>query len=189
MLTFSWGLLFQGYHVDLPAKNGPKSFKVCSACARAMRGRHKLECISGKVKFACAMGKGKYPCQLIPHFWWYFSTWKAFTWLHSDNWRVFFRLSAKEYGIKQIGSFQCLNGKVKLTTNDAKHTLEEWQKQLEKLKQELSVRTIAKKISEAEPPPTVKVFAYKNGAGRMKAGELIIGASVPSVSIMLSLFM
>ena len=91
-------------------------------------------------------------------------------------------ISAKDLGIKQIGSFQCLNGKVDLRTTEAAHTLKAWEAQLEKLKEELSVRTIASRISAARVPFTVKVLAYKNGEGRMKPGELIIGSSVAGVS-------
>jgi len=92
-------------------------------------------------------------------------------------------ISAKELGIKQVGSFQCLNGKVDLSTYEAEHTLEEWQSQLEKWREELSVRVIAREISAAKVPYTVKVLAYRNGDGRLKPGEMIVGSSVPGVSI------
>ena len=86
--------------------------------------------------------------------------------------------------MKQIGSFQCLNGKVDLSTYEAEHTLSEWTDQLEKLREELSVRTIAKEISAARTPYTVKVMAFKNGEGRLKPGEIIVGSSVPGVSLL-----
>lgn len=82
-----------------------------------------------------------------------------------------------------MGSFQCLNGKVDLSTYEAEHTLTEWEDQLARLREELSVRAIAREISAARVPYTVKVLAYKNGGGRMKPGELIVGSSVPGVSI------
>lgn len=88
---------------------------------------------------------------------------------------------AKQLGIKQIGSFQCLNGKVDLSTFEAEHTLNEWEAQLEKLREELSVRTIAKEICAARTPYTVKVMAFKNGEGRLKPGEIIVGSSVAGV--------
>ena len=96
---------------------------------------------------------------------------------------VFSALTAKELGIKQLGSFQCLTGKVDLSTHEAEHTLQEWKEQLAKLREELSVRQIAKEISAARVPYTVKVLAYHNGDGRMKPGELIVGSSVPGVSV------
>lgn len=89
--------------------------------------------------------------------------------------------NAKDHGIKQVGSFQCLNGKVDLSTHEAEHTLEEWQGQLSRLRDECSVRAIAKEISAAKAPYTVKVLAYKNGAGRIKPGEVIIGSSIPGI--------
>lgn len=49
-------------------------------------------------------------------------------------------VTAKEHGIKQVGSFQCLNGKVNLSTHEAENTLREWEEQLESLKEQLSVR-------------------------------------------------
>ena len=94
-----------------------------------------------------------------------------------------FLFLAKEQEVRQFGSFQCLNGKVDLSTYEAEHTLEEWDGQLHKLRDELSVRTIAREISAARVPYTVKVLAYKNGDGRMKPGELIVGSSVPGVSV------
>ena len=91
-------------------------------------------------------------------------------------------LTAKELGIKQIGSFKCLNGKVDLSTHEAQHTLDEWISHLNTLRDELSVRTIAKEISASRRPYTVKVLAYRNGQGRAKPGEVIVGSSVPGVS-------
>jgi hypothetical protein len=92
---------------------------------------------------------------------------------------------AKQLGIRQIGSLQCLNGKIDLSTFEAEHTLEEWEGQLEKLREELSVRTIAREISAARTPFTVKVMAFKNGEGRLKPGEIIVGSSVAGVRILL----
>ena len=43
-------------------------------------------------------------------------------------------------------------------------------------------RAIAKEISVAKVPYTVKVLAYKNGEGRIKPGEVIVGSSIPGVS-------
>ncbi|CAH1787762.1 unnamed protein product [Owenia fusiformis] len=132
-----------GYIVQMADQNNKvHELIVCSACARAMRGRHKLEMLPHSVDFACAMG------------------------------------TAKDKGFKQIGSFQCLNGKVDLSTFEAEHTLEEWELQLENLRQETSVRAIAQEISAARGPKTVKVYAYKNGEGRLKEGELLFGSSI-----------
>ena len=91
-------------------------------------------------------------------------------------------VTAKQLGVKQIGSFQGLNGKVDLSTYEAEYTLEKWEAKLETLREELSVRTIAKEISAARTPYTVKVMAFKNGEGRLKPGEIVVGSSVPGVS-------
>ena len=95
---------------------------------------------------------------------------------------MFFCSTAKEHGVRQVGSLQCLNGKVDLSTHEARHTLNEWQNQLETLKQQLSVRSIAKEISAAKAPYTIKVHAYRNGDGRLRSPELIVSSSVPGVS-------
>ena len=36
-----------------------KTLLVCSSCARAMRGRYKLERVKTTVDFACSMGSGQ----------------------------------------------------------------------------------------------------------------------------------
>ena len=92
------------------------------------------------------------------------------------------RVAAKEHGVRQVGSLQCLSGKVDLSTHEAQHTLVEWQDQLDSLKQQLSVRSIAKEISAAKAPYTIKVHAYRNGDGRLRSPELIVSSSVPGVS-------
>jgi hypothetical protein len=57
-----------------------------------------------------------------------------------------------------------------------------WETRLQKLRQEMGVRTIAKNISAAKVPYTVKVLAYRNGEGRTKQPELVVASSVPGVS-------
>ncbi|XP_064634273.1 doublecortin domain-containing protein 1-like isoform X2 [Lineus longissimus] len=88
---------------------------------------------------------------------------------------------AQDLGVKQVGSFQCLNGKVDLSTFEAEHTLEAWEDQLERLRKERSVRNIAREISQARSPLTVKVAAYLNGEGRMAQAELIFASSIPGL--------
>jgi len=90
---------------------------------------------------------------------------------------------AKELGVPQIGSFRCLNGKVDLSTYEAEHTVQTWQSKLQKLRQELGVRSIAKNITGAPAPYTVKVLAYQNGTGRNTAPQLIIGSSIAGVCV------
>ena len=89
--------------------------------------------------------------------------------------------TAKELGVPQIGSFRCLNGKVDLSTHEAEHTVQTWESKLQKLRQELGVRTITKNITSTQAPYTVRVLAYQNGNGRNRAPQLIIGSSVAGV--------
>ncbi len=60
--------------------------------------------------------------------------------------------------------------------------MEEWEAQLDRLKEQLSVRAIAKEISAARTPYTVKILSYRNGEGRLKPGQLVVGSSVLGVS-------
>ena len=53
---------------------------------------------------------------------------------------------------------------------------------LSRLYEENSVRTIAKEISASQTPKSVKIYAYKNGEGREKEGQLVIGSSIIGVS-------
>ena len=68
-----------------------------------------------------------------------------------------------------------------LSTHEAKHTLQEMDAKLAQLRDERSVRVIARNISAARVPYTVKVLVYKNGDGRMKTGSLLVGSSVAGV--------
>ena len=101
--------------------------------------------------------------------------------IFGNSWSHYY-FSAQDLGIKQVGSFQCLNGKVDLSTFEAEHTLEAWEDQLERLRQERSVRAIAREISQTRSPLTVKVAAYLNGTGRTAQPELIFASSIPGVS-------
>ena len=134
-----------------------------------MRGRHKLEKVKDNIDFACAMGSGKNQQKLLlllnqrliifnkltPQFLILLSSGiQLIISILLQNlsctlfqkieifWfvTIYFTVVAKEHGVKQVGSFQCLNGKVDLSTFEAEHTLDEWYNQLITLKDELSVR-------------------------------------------------
>ncbi|CAL1540465.1 unnamed protein product [Lymnaea stagnalis] len=47
-----------GYIVEMPSKRGEgnKQLKVCTSCARAMRGRYKVQRLQSNTSFHCAMG-------------------------------------------------------------------------------------------------------------------------------------
>ena len=85
-------------------------------------------------------------------------------------------------GLKQYGSFSCLNGKVDLSTYEADTTLRHWSHQLSKLRQETSLRLLNQEIYAASPVQTCRVLAMRNGEGRLKPGEIIVGTSVSGVS-------
>ena len=91
--------------------------------------------------------------------------------------------SAKDYGLQQVGSFKCLNGKVDLSEYEAEPTLRAWEQHLSKLREELSVRSVARHITAAAAPYTVRLRAYRNGDGRtQRQAEVIVGSSVVGVS-------
>ncbi|XP_076472192.1 doublecortin domain-containing protein 1-like [Babylonia areolata] len=133
-----------GYRAEISTRNKTKGLKVCVSCARAMRGRYKLQALPPNTPFACAMGE------------------------------------AKKHKLPSIGSFRVLNGKVDLSTHEAEITLQKWEEQLENLRQQTTV-TIYKEINAARTVTTVKVMAYKNGEGRMRAGEIICGSTVEGI--------
>lgn len=85
--------------------------------------------------------------------------------------------------MKPVGSFKCLNGKVDLSSHECQHTLDEWEQKMEQLREETSVRAIAHQISAARTPYTAKLLVYKNGEGRLKPGTVIVGSSIPGVSV------
>ena len=53
---------FQGYVAEIPISAGDKRCKeylVCTSCARAMRGRYKIQKLQTNVEFSCSMGEGR----------------------------------------------------------------------------------------------------------------------------------
>ena len=60
---FMFDLIFvseQGYEVEIQSpKYGMTKQKVCASCARAMRGRYKVQRLPPHTAFHCAMGDGK----------------------------------------------------------------------------------------------------------------------------------
>ena len=61
--------------------------------------------------------------------------------------------------------------------------MQTWESKLQKLRQELGVRTIARNITSTQVPYAVKVLAYQNGNGRNAAPQLIIGSSIAGVCV------
>nr|CAB3263220.1 uncharacterized protein LOC104266468 [Phallusia mammillata] len=87
----------------------------------------------------------------------------------------------RKWGLKQRGSFAFLNGKVDLSTFEADTTLNHWSLQLEKLHQETSLRLLNREIRTSVPTQACRVLARRNGEGRLRQGELVIGTSVSGI--------
>ncbi|CAF2617983.1 unnamed protein product [Rotaria sp. Silwood2] len=84
----------------------------------------------------------------------------------------------KRHDLKFHGPFQCLNHKIDLTQNEAENTLLQRREQLEQLRQEASVRNIAKELAAAKPIQIIYLLAYRNGDGHTKPGQLLVGSSI-----------
>jgi len=88
--------------------------------------------------------------------------------------------------MKPRGTFAFLNGKVDLSTYEADTTLNHWTLQLEKLHQETSMRSLNRELHTTAPTQACRVLAMRNGEGRLRPGELVIGSSVSGVRSVLS---
>nr|XP_026693743.1 uncharacterized protein LOC104266468 isoform X1 [Ciona intestinalis] len=89
--------------------------------------------------------------------------------------------NARKNGLKQRGSFSCLNGKVDLSTYEAETTLKHWVSQLSKLRQETSLRLLNREIQSATTSQACRLLVMRNGEGRLKPGELIVGTTVTGI--------
>lgn len=86
--------------------------------------------------------------------------------------------TAQEQGLRLSGSFKCLNSKVDLSTLEAEATLDLWEHQLQRLRNEGSVRTITRELHMAQSVPAVRIRSFKNGEGSRGQGEILIGSSI-----------
>ena len=50
-----------------------------------------------------------------------------------------------------------------------------------RLRQEASVRNIARELAAAKPIQIVRILAYRNGDGHTKAGQMLVGSSIIGV--------
>ncbi|XP_071809280.1 doublecortin domain-containing protein 1-like [Asterias amurensis] len=85
---------------------------------------------------------------------------------------------APQRGVKMIGCFQCLSGKVDLSTFEASNSLSQYDKELKRLRQMSSARIIAREISAYQHVQTVRILAHRNGDGRTTEGVLMVGSTV-----------
>lgn len=53
------------------------------------------------------------------------------------------------------------------------------------LRSSTSVKTVLNELSAVKTVNIIKLFAYKNGDGRLKPGELLIGTSLNEVVVIL----
>ena len=72
---------------------------------------------------------------------------------------------------------------VDLSTLEAEATLDLWEHQLGRLRNEGSVRTITRELHMAQSVAAVRIKAFKNGEGSRSEGEILIGSSIHSVCI------
>lgn len=70
-----------------------------------------------------------------------------------------------------------------MSTLEAEATLDLWEHQLGRLRNEGSVRTINRELHMAQSVPAVRIKAFKNGEGSRSEGEILIGSSIHSVCI------
>ncbi|XP_029438990.1 doublecortin domain-containing protein 1 isoform X2 [Rhinatrema bivittatum] len=90
---------------------------------------------------------------------------------------VFSCASGKESPLSPVGPFKCLNvKKTDLSTSEAQNTLRYLVEFLSLLLTENSMQTISQEISAARRQPSVKIIAYRNGAG-CRDGQLIIAST------------
>ncbi|XP_067388214.1 doublecortin domain-containing protein 1 [Emydura macquarii macquarii] len=143
-----------------------------SVCTFSVTGREKIDqpgyCFlspSGKQKFmiclACARAiRGKKELKKLP------------------AGSMFFCASGSEEASRfSLGPFKCVNVmKTDLSTLEAENTLSYLEKVLASLRTETSIQTISEKISAAMNQKTVKIIAYRNGAGYQN-GQLIIAST------------
>ena len=89
---------------------------------------------------------------------------------------------AKKNKLKLKGAFQCLESKVDLSSREADTTLALWEAQLQRLRDESSMRMIASAITMTQNNPAVRLIVRKNGEGCSNTGVLLIGNMLSQVS-------
>ena len=72
--------------------------------------------------------------------------------------------------------------KVDLTSGEAEATVGMWEEQLSRLRKVSTLRSLNKQIQAAQSVPAVRIRAYRNGEGSHGEPVLVIGATIDSVS-------
>lgn len=87
---------------------------------------------------------------------------------------------ARKHKLKMVGAFQCLNGKVDLSSLECESTLAVWEMQLHRLRHESSIRVIASEMTLTQSNPAVRVLAHRNGDSKSE-GVLVIGNMISQI--------
>jgi len=87
---------------------------------------------------------------------------------------------AKKFHIKLPGSFPCVGSKVDLSAREFEATVELWDRQLQRLRDEASVRVITSEIMALQNNPAVRLLVHRNGE-RAHEGVLVIGSSLSQI--------
>jgi hypothetical protein len=96
----------------------------------------------------------------------------------NEAFACFFGLSNEKIH-KQYGGFKHLYDKVDLSSQEkSENALLTWKETLITLRGMTVAKPMFQEISAAQTKDVIKLYAYKNGNGRLKAGELLIGTGL-----------
>lgn len=88
---------------------------------------------------------------------------------------------SKEKYFKQFDSFKYLTDKVDLSSIEAQNSFLKWLNKYRSWRRETNARVILNELSAAKSVSVIKVYAFKNGDGRLKQGELLVGSTVQGI--------
>lgn len=89
--------------------------------------------------------------------------------------------NSKDKSLNQYTGFKYLTNKVALSSNESENTFKKWFATFGKLRVNSNAKSVLNELSAARTLQMVKLFAYKNGDGRLKKGELLIGSSMTNI--------
>lgn len=136
-----------------------------------MRGKFKITRLSKNQQFACFIGKSRTKTFIL-----------SFKSIFDLN-NYYVCSIAKEKPLKQYDGFKYLHNKADLCANESLNSFKKWHSKFLRLREESNAKLILNEFSsknKASSSMTIKLYAYKNGAGRNK-GELLMGTSIQAV--------
>lgn len=89
---------------------------------------------------------------------------------------------SKEKSVRQNGGFKYLYNKVDLSSKEAEKSFHTWKDKLIEAKEMTTVKPVLNESSAVKTTNIIKLYAYKNGDGRLKPGELLIGTNLNEVN-------